>query len=105
MALLPKRRSTRLVYSEAKHHQNARVWSRGRFIAGPSKETGGSCLKNPRNSLKHSANLFSRKDEGGGVVSYCKLVWVKSIVFEIKSCNDVPVNLHQMNVTGFLFLI
>lgn len=31
------------------------------------------------------------------MVSYCKLVGVKSFVFEIKSCKDVPVNLHQMN--------
>lgn len=37
------------------------------------------------------------------MVSYCKLVGVKSFVFEIKSCKDVPVNLHQMN--GFFFLI
>ena len=63
--LLPKRRSVCLMYSEAKHHQNVRVWSRERFTAGPSKETGGSCLKNPWNFPKLSANLFSRKDEGG----------------------------------------
>jgi hypothetical protein len=45
--LLPKCRSVYLMYSEAKHHQNVRVWSRERFTAGPSKEMGGSCLKNP----------------------------------------------------------
>ena len=40
-------------HSQAKQYQNVGVWSRERFIAGPCKETGGSCLKNPqlRNSL------------------------------------------------------
>lgn len=65
VALLPKRRSVCLMYSEANHHQNVRVWSRERFTAEPSKETGGSCLKNPPNFPMLSANLFSRKDEGG----------------------------------------
>ena len=34
-------------HSEAKQYQNVGVCSRERFIAGPCKETGGSCLKNP----------------------------------------------------------
>ena len=38
------------------------------------------------------------------MVSYYKLVGVKSFVLEIRSCNDVPVNLHQVNVIVFLFL-
>ena len=34
-----------LTYSEAKQTKMS-VWSRGRFIIGPCKETGGSCPKN-----------------------------------------------------------
>lgn len=32
---------------EDQHIQNVRVWSRKRFIAGPTGRPGGSCLKTP----------------------------------------------------------
>ena len=45
--LLPERNSVCPTHSEAKHHQNAGVWDKERFIAGPCREMGGSCLKKP----------------------------------------------------------
>ena len=33
-------------HNEAKHYQNIGIWNREKFIVGPSKEMGGSCLKN-----------------------------------------------------------
>ena len=35
------------MHSEAKGYQRVGVWSRESFVAGPQKETGGSCLQNP----------------------------------------------------------
>ena len=54
-------------HSEAKQYQNFGVWSRGRFIAGPCKERGGSCLKKKKTQTprKPSAKPFYRKGEGG----------------------------------------
>ena len=51
--------------NEAKQYQNITVWSREGFIAGPCKEMGGLCLKNPKLPQKLSAKPFYRKSEGG----------------------------------------
>ena len=39
-------------------HQNVRVWSRERFIAGPCKEMGGSCPEKPQAPRRVSAKHF-----------------------------------------------
>ena len=57
--------SVRPTDSKAKQYQNMGVWSRESFIAGPCKETGGSCLKKTRTPRKLSAKPFYRKGEGG----------------------------------------
>ena len=33
-------------------YRNVRVWSRERFVSGPGKETGGTCLKKAPKPLK-----------------------------------------------------
>ena len=43
-----QRKSVCPTHSEAKQYPNVGVWNRERFIAGPCKEMGGSCLKNPK---------------------------------------------------------
>ena len=42
-----KHKSVCPTHNEAKRYQNVRVWSRERFTAGPCKETGGPCFRNP----------------------------------------------------------
>lgn len=65
-------------HSEAKQWGNVRVWSIERFIAEPSKETGGSCLKKAQTPGRFSAEPFERQGEGGAwlvvVFSWCRIL-------------------------------
>ena len=83
------------MHPEAKQYWN--VWSRERFIAGPCKEMGGSCPKNP-NSPKgfNKASLKVRWERG--LVSCCRLLGVGILCSGScprRSGHDVPVNLQQ----------
>ena len=73
-----------------KQYLRVRVWKRERFIVGPCKELGGSCLKTPKLPQKLSARPFSRKDERG----------VESVVIRSWSGNDAPVNVLPKKLWG-----
>ena len=95
----PKCKFTCPTHSEAKQQQNVRVWSRETFIEGPTRIWGPMPSK-PQTPWKLSPKTFSRKAEGGAgeLLQNSQgsdplfLKWGQS------SGNDVPVNLHQMNV-------
>ena len=52
-------------HCKAKQYQNLRVWNRERFIAQPSKEMGGPCLKNPKLPKSSQQSPFIGKVKGG----------------------------------------
>ena len=53
------------MHSETKWYRNIGVWSRERFITGPFKEMGGSCLKNPKLSESSQQSSFLGKVREG----------------------------------------
>ena len=67
LLLLLKMQVVCLMHSEAKQYHNVGVWSRERLIAGPSKETDDSRLKNPKlpKSFRQSS-FIGKVREGHG---------------------------------------
>lgn len=71
-----------LTYSEAKRTKMS-VWSRGRFIVGPCKETGGSCPKNHelpeefhQSILKGQVRWRGWVVVTGYMISSCTILWL-----------------------------
>ena len=88
-----ERKSVCRMHCEAKQYQNVGVWIGERFIAGPCKETGSSCLKKPRTPWKLSAKPFYKKGEGGAWLVFTS--FLASDPLFLRSGHEVPGNLHQ----------
>ena len=83
-------------HSEAKQWGNVRVWSIESFIAEPSKETGGSCLKKAQTPGRFSAEPFERQGEGGEWLVVAKsLVLHKLLLYSIWNYIQYPVIKHN----------
>ena len=79
-------------------NQNIGVWRREVFVAGPYKETGGSCSKTPKTPKAFQQNIIKDQVKKGCVVGFCKLLGVGilwSYSYLCGSCHNVPINLQQ----------
>ena len=54
------------MHSEGQTNRNVGVWSREKFIVGPSKENGWLMLKNPKLSDGSQGEVFIGKISGEG---------------------------------------
>ena len=97
--LLLKRKSMCPMRSEVNQYWNVGVRNRERFVAGPCKETGDSCLKNPKLPENFQQSPFPGK-EWWSMVSCCRLLGVRAFLLEVRSWsgNDLLVSLYQTNV-------
>ena len=93
--LVIKHKSVCSIHSERKYQQEVRVWSRGRFTAGPCKQTG-SCLKNLNTLVVFSKTLLQGR-EGKDVVSCCRLLGVRSFLPEVRSQFSYKLSPKQMS--------
>ena len=81
-----------------KKYQNIRVWSRKRFIAGPSKEMGDLSPRKTLNSLNDFSKTFLKARWARGMVSCYQLLGMEVLCSSScphRSGHNVPVNLQQ----------
>ena len=70
--------STSLCARRIVRPNRSKRWSleqKKRFMAGPCKEIGGSCLKNIPNSPNQNCKAFLKIRRGEGCVGCCNLAW------------------------------